>query len=137
MSGTFEHDFMAELGFDAADPKVAAALEDAEAHMRLVEALVSIRKNRKLRQRVVADRMETTQSRVSNFERVGGDPRLSTILRYARAVDAKVRLTVSPTPRGWTAAGSTNLTPKVVATSNANVHLTGAWTTVTPTQACG
>lgn len=137
MSGTFEHDFMADLGFDVEDPKVAAALEDAEAHMRLVETLVSVRKNRKLRQRVVADRMETTQSRVSNFERVGGDPRLSTILRYARAVDAKVRLSVSPTPRGWTATGASNYTPTVVKASASDVHLEGTWTAVTPKEACG
>ncbi|NED85130.1 XRE family transcriptional regulator, partial [Streptomyces sp. SID11233] len=36
--------------------------------------------------------METTQSAVSEFERLGGDPRLSTIMRYARAVGMKVSL---------------------------------------------
>lgn len=127
MPENFEHDFMAELGFDVDDPQVAAALEDAEAHMRLVETLVGIRKKRDLKQWVVAERMETTQSRVSNFERIGGDPRLSTILRYARAVDAKLRMSVSVTPRGWTTA-TTSLTTSV-ANSSADVHLQGPWTT--------
>jgi transcriptional regulator with XRE-family HTH domain len=125
MQENFEHDFMAELGFDANDPQVAAALEDAETHMRLVETLVGVRKQRDMKQRVVAERMETTQSRVSNFERIGGDPRLSTILRYARAVDAKVRMTVSVTPRGWTTANTTLKAP--VTSSSTDVHLGGAW----------
>lgn len=129
MDEDFEREFLAELGFDRDDPQVAAAVEDAEAHMRLVETLVAVREGRKLKQKVVAKRMGTTQSRVSNFERIGGDPRLSTILRYARAVDAKVRMSVSPTPRGWTAA-TTSYTPAVIHTASTDVHLQGAWKAV-------
>lgn len=36
--------------------------------------------------------METTQSAVSDFERLGGDPKLSTIQRYARAVGVRLAL---------------------------------------------
>lgn len=97
----FEKDFLSELGFDASDPCVQASIEDAEAHARLIETLVKIRNSRHLPQTVVAERMGTTQSRVSSFERIGGDPRLSTLLRYARAVDTKLRIGVSAAPRGW------------------------------------
>lgn len=134
MDKNFEREFMAELGFDVDDPQVAAALEDAEVHMRLVETLRGIRKHRNLKQGVVADRMQTTQSRVSNFERIGGDPRLSTILRYARAVDAKVRMTVTAAPRGWTSA-ATYSAP--VASSSTDVHFEGAWKSVPNKAACG
>jgi transcriptional regulator with XRE-family HTH domain len=39
--------------------------------------------------------MDTTQSTVSNFERMGGDPKLSTVLRYAEAIGADVRFLVT------------------------------------------
>jgi transcriptional regulator with XRE-family HTH domain len=125
MHEDFEREFLAGLGFDRDDPQVVAAMEDAEAHMRLVETLVGIREGRKLKQKIVAERMGTTQSRVSNFERIGGDPRLSTILRYARAVDAKVRMSVSTAPRGWSAS-TANVTASV-AIPQADVHFEGAW----------
>lgn len=92
----FEFDLLAELGFDAEDPSVLAALEDAEEHARVIETLVAHRKAQGLKQNQVAERMGTTQSRVSSFERVSGDPRLSTLMRYARAVDARVRVSVVP-----------------------------------------
>lgn len=92
----FELDFLTDLGFDVEDPAVLAANEDSEEHARLIETLVALRKAQDLKQNVVADRMGTTQSRVSSFERISGDPRLSTVMRYARAVDARVRIRVSP-----------------------------------------
>lgn len=88
----FERDFLTDLGLDPHDPEVVAAEEDTNTHMDLIETLVTIRNHRKLTQADVAVRMGTTQSRVSNFERLGGDPRLTTIFRYARAVGAKVRM---------------------------------------------
>jgi transcriptional regulator with XRE-family HTH domain len=97
----FEHDFLSELGFDPEDPSVRAAADDAQTHARVIETLVQVRKDQAMTQSDVADRMGTTQSRVSNIERIGGDPRLSTLLRYARAVDAKVRMSVIAAPRGW------------------------------------
>ncbi len=84
---------LADFGIDPDDPEVVGAAEDTAAHMDLIETLVGLRTDSKLTQIAVAARMGTTQSRVSNFERIGGDPRLSTILRYARAVGAKVRMT--------------------------------------------
>ena len=97
----FEHDFLSELGFDPEDPSVRAAADDAQTHARIIETLVQVRNDQAMTQSDVADRMGTTQSRVSNIERIGGDPRLSTLLRYARAVDAKVRMSVIAAPRGW------------------------------------
>ncbi|MET8704636.1 helix-turn-helix domain-containing protein [Kitasatospora sp. NPDC058032] len=78
------------LGIDPDDPDVQRAHEDAEALMQLIQTLVAHRKSAKLTQKAVAAEMETTQSAVSEFERLGGDPRLSTIMRYARAVGLKI-----------------------------------------------
>lgn len=78
------------LGLDLNDPKVVAATQDAEAYASLVESLVVMRHRRGLTQQDVAQRMETTQSAVSDFESVGGDARYSTLQRYARAVDARL-----------------------------------------------
>lgn len=97
----FEDDFLSKIGFDPDDPAVRAAADDAHTHARLIETLVHVRNDRSMTQKAVAHRMGTTQSRVSNFERIGGDPRLSTLLRYARAVDTKLRVSVVATPRDW------------------------------------
>jgi transcriptional regulator with XRE-family HTH domain len=58
--------------------------------MRLVETLVSVRRQRGLTQAEVAERMGRSQPAVSDFERLGGDPHLSTIRRYALAVGVDV-----------------------------------------------
>lgn len=112
----FERDFLSELGFDTEDPCVRAAADDAQTHARIIETLVHIRRDRVMKQSDVAERMGTTQSRVSNFERIGGDPRLSTLLRYARAVDTKLRISAMAAPRGW-ATVDVNLRPTAVNTS--------------------
>lgn len=116
-----ERDLFAAAGL-ADDPTVGAALEDAEEHVRLIEKLIAARDARKMRQKDVAKRMRTTQSRVSNIERLGGDPRLSTVMRYGRAVGLRVRFVVvaaDDVPCGWEQAGSITIgaarTPEKVA----------------------
>lgn len=83
------------LGLDENDPKVAAGKKVAAQLADTVEKLFRARRDCGLTQAEVAERMETTQSAVSNFERIGGDPKLSTILRYAHAIGAQVHIGVS------------------------------------------
>lgn len=87
------------LGTDGRDARVRAAAEDAADAERLVDTLVEMRTEQGITQADLAERMETTQSAVSKFERAGGDPRLSTLQRYARAVNARLRWVVSTSPR--------------------------------------
>jgi transcriptional regulator with XRE-family HTH domain len=82
------------MGIDANDPKVRVELEDARQAERLIDTLVELRQRLGLTQAGLAQRMSTTQSAVSKFERAGGDPRLSTLQRYARAVEARLRCVV-------------------------------------------
>lgn len=85
---------LSTLGYDTDDPEVQGACEDARLHMDLIDTLVNARDDQGLSQSDVARLMNTTQSAISNFERLGGDPKLSTIMRYARAVGVRVRHTV-------------------------------------------
>lgn len=82
---------MVELaGFPDGDPEVTAARADVAAYASLIESLVELRHRRGMTQHDVAERMGTTQSVVSHFERLGGDARISTVQRYARAVGAQL-----------------------------------------------
>lgn len=94
------HELLDLLGYDADDPRVIAGRRNGASIARLIETLVRLREELKLTQTDVARRMETTQSSVSSFERSGGDPRLSTILRYADALGAEVRMSVVAPPAG-------------------------------------
>jgi transcriptional regulator with XRE-family HTH domain len=85
-------DLLAELGLEADDLEVQHGVEDAEAIARLVRTLVDARKKSGLTQKQVAERMGTTQSAVSDLERTAGDPRLSTLQRFGRAVGLRVRV---------------------------------------------
>jgi transcriptional regulator with XRE-family HTH domain len=86
------------LGTDSDDPRVQAAMEDARDAERLVDSLVAMRVSQGITQVDVAERMDTTQSAVSKFERAGGDPRLSTLQRYARAVGGRLHCLASTSP---------------------------------------
>lgn len=85
---------LANLGLED-DAATHEAWEDADSIARLIRTLVGIRNDKKLTQAQIAEAMGTTQSAVSDLERTAGDPRLSTVQRYARAAGVKVCLTVS------------------------------------------
>lgn len=79
---------------EATDPAFAAALRDAECRSHCIRELVDRRQASGLSQQTVADRMGISQSSVSEFENGGDDVYLSTLQRYARAIDAAVRVVV-------------------------------------------
>ncbi|GLW96699.1 helix-turn-helix domain-containing protein [Microtetraspora sp. NBRC 16547] len=78
------------LGIDLDDPDVQRENAAIERDTRLIESLVELRKAQGVTQAQVAERMGRSQPAVSDFERLGGDPHLSTIRRYALAVGASV-----------------------------------------------
>lgn len=87
------------------DPEYLAGYEDAIQRERLIKMLVQMREDAGIRQEDVAQAMGVGQSTVSQFENAT-DPRLSTVQRYARAVNAQVHLvaaTRSPRPKEWPA----------------------------------
>jgi transcriptional regulator with XRE-family HTH domain len=88
------------------DPVFRAAYEDAEERHSIIDRLVGLRRLRRLSQTAVAARMGVRQPTVSGFETEDSDPRLSTLQRYARAVEAKLRLVlVIPSACDWISTG--------------------------------
>jgi len=86
-----EHDDLDRmLGEVAADPAARAGYEDALRREELLAALVRARRSRS--QQAVAKAMGTTQSAVSDIENGRVDPRLSTLQRYARAVERRLEI---------------------------------------------
>lgn len=83
-------------GYSDDNPEVLAARDDFAEYLRYTDCLVAHRKKLDITQREVADRMGTVQSAVSELERSDSDPRVSTLMRYARAlgVPFKFRLPV-------------------------------------------
>jgi transcriptional regulator with XRE-family HTH domain len=61
-----------------------------ESDLQLLEKLIALRIKHRLSQAVVATRMGVTQPTVSSFEKYDANPRLSTIRRYALAVDGLI-----------------------------------------------
>ncbi|MGC4784125.1 helix-turn-helix domain-containing protein [Micromonospora zamorensis] len=76
------------------DRVVDSHRHDLNAKSRLILALVKSRMKRGFSQRRVASRMGTTQSAVSDLEKGLVDPRLSTLQRYARAINCRLDFTL-------------------------------------------
>jgi transcriptional regulator with XRE-family HTH domain len=76
------------------DPAFRLAYEDAEHRAGVLRELVAARREADLTQEAVADCMGTSQSAVSDLEGGVSDPRLSTLQRFARAVNRRLVVTV-------------------------------------------
>ena len=102
-----EDELEAYLSEARQDPAFRAAYEDAEERHNILDKLVGLRRLRRLSQSAVAARMGVRQPTVSGFETEDSDPRLSTLQRYARAVEARLRLVlVIPNECDWISAGA-------------------------------
>ncbi len=92
---TSSGDFIEEASLD---PDFRHAFEDAEARASLLRNLIRARKWQRISQVDVARFMSTTQSAVSDLEGGDTDPQLSTLQRYARAVNARLRVGIEISP---------------------------------------
>lgn len=90
-------DFLEISGHDPDSREAVEAGEDFDEFANLIDALVSVRKSSGITQRAVAEVLETTQSAVSEIERIGGNPTIRTLQRYARAVGCELKLRAKPT----------------------------------------
>ena len=91
-----------------------------DAKDRLLEDLVSLRKEHKLSQQTVAERMGVSQPTVAAFERYDANPTVSSIIRYAMAVDALLDIKVvddcgEGVPATWQMTGAAQTTISVSA----------------------
>jgi transcriptional regulator with XRE-family HTH domain len=84
------------LGIDTSNPIARRAADAAEADRELLQALVRRRNELGLSQTDVAKRMDISQGALSRIESGLRDPHLSTLRRYAVAVEAVVHHTIVP-----------------------------------------
>ncbi|UQN30638.1 helix-turn-helix domain-containing protein [Brachybacterium kimchii] len=82
---------MSAPNLDRLEKRAERLVDDRE---QLMETLIAIRKEHKLTQKDVAERMGVTQPTVAAFEHYDSNPTLSTIHRYAMAVEAMLRTIV-------------------------------------------
>lgn len=102
-------------------PSARLALELAREDRKMLADLVALRKSRGVSQDALARRIGVSQATISEFERLGNDPKLSTIRRYARALGAMIRHQVD---RDGVVDGSEDLTH--FAASGVSTTLTAA-----------
>jgi DNA-binding XRE family transcriptional regulator len=76
----------AALGIDLGNAEERRGAELAYEDQHWLASLVRVRRASTLTQKEIAERMQTSQEAVSRLEKLGNDPRLSTIRRYALAV---------------------------------------------------
>ncbi|WP_223149219.1 helix-turn-helix transcriptional regulator [Changpingibacter yushuensis] len=78
------------LGLDLANPTDASAVDMEEARQRLIDKLLSIRNERGMTTQDVAAQLGISRQAVAKIEKGSRDPRLSTLIRYAMAVNAHI-----------------------------------------------
>ena len=105
-----------------------------DARDRLLEDLVSLRKEHKLSQQTVAERMGVSQPTVAAFERYDANPTVSSIIRYAMAVNALLDIKVvddcgEGVPATWQMTGAAQATVRVPAPSRKTQAVTDDWST--------
>ena len=103
-----------------------------DARDRLLEGLVRLRKEHKLSQQTVAERMGVSQPTVAAFERYDANPTVSSIIRYAMAVNALLDIKVvddcgEGVPATWQMTGAAQATVRVPAPSRKTQAVTNDW----------
>ena len=91
-----------ELGFaefeNDLDRRAATLIAQDHSYIR---GLIALRAERGLSQDAIAERMGVSQPTVAAFEHLENDPKLSTLRRYAMAVEALVFHLVVPDSHAW------------------------------------
>lgn len=103
-----------------------------DARDRLLEDLVGLRKEHKLSQQTVAERMGVSQPTVAAFERYDANPTVSSIIRYAMAVDALLDIKVvddcgEGVPATWQMSGAAQATVRVSTPSRKTQVVADDW----------
>lgn len=79
-------------------PEMVAVAEDIDGLIDFMMLLRNTRRAEGVTQVQMAESLKTTQSSISEFERIGGDPRIQSLQRYARAMGYRVRLELEKVP---------------------------------------
>mgnify|MGYP000868804605 CR=1 FL=1 len=82
-------------------PGALGTLQDVDQLNSVLDALVEYRRQLGMSQTEVGRRMGVTQPTVSAFEAEGSNPRVETLQRYARAIGARLVLSVERPPAAY------------------------------------
>lgn len=88
------------------NPEYREHYEATRSLYAVVSGLIKARMAAGLTQEEVAARMNTKQPGVARLESFGSDPRLSTLVAYAKAVRAKLNVVVEPKPARQSRTGT-------------------------------
>lgn len=80
------------LGGNTDDPHEVLHLKNSAEKQKLIRRLIDERKRQGLTQKELGSRMRVSQEAVCRFESLGGDPRVSTIMRYATALGQRIEI---------------------------------------------
>lgn len=92
-------DIFDELGIDVTDEGTINAINMYSQLRQVTRDLVRIRKERGLRQQDIADELMISRQAVAKIEDPSGNPKISTLITYAIAVDAAIEIKVKK--RQW------------------------------------
>ncbi|EJZ84889.1 hypothetical protein HMPREF9241_01665 [Schaalia turicensis ACS-279-V-Col4] len=92
-------DIFDELGIDVTDEGTINAINMYSQLRQVTRDLVKIRKERGLRQQDIADELMISRQAVAKIEDPSGNPKISTLITYAIAVDAAIEIKVKK--RQW------------------------------------
>jgi DNA-binding XRE family transcriptional regulator len=79
-----------------ADPAVMREYEAQKTEFEVARALIKARISAKMTQTEVAKKMHTSQSQVARLESGEHFPSIQTIHKYAKAINHKIRLEITP-----------------------------------------
>ena len=85
---TFRQDLKKRLK----DPEFRKAWEDSEAEYQISRALITARLNKKISQRELAKRANTTQAVISRLESMSANPSIGLIQKVASALNLKLKI---------------------------------------------
>ena len=78
------------------DPKYRREYKALDEEFSLTAATIEARSRAGMTQEQVARRMKTTQAAIARLESRGSRPSTSTLRRYARATDSRLRISFEP-----------------------------------------
>ncbi len=76
------------------DRYIRAAINDARSLHSVLDDLVDFRKSLKITQKELGRRMNVTQAAISALESENSNPRVESLQKYARALDAKLNFSI-------------------------------------------
>lgn len=103
-----DEEFEQLLAEAEADPNAARVAQETLQRLEFLSAVKQWRRAKHLSQKALASLLSTTQSAVSDFESGRVDPQLSTLQRYARALDAQFDFKLASPGSPLLAEASTN-----------------------------